>query len=245
MMSVKTRNDVMNHLQKVFGMPENADADFDLGLQPMKEDCEGADPKNPFNCVLVHTARRQFGSKAAIFWKYYAYLDLLDGKTGIRRVYRFKVTAAAYQHIHNLDTGKPFREGTAITLKAIAGGDKRSVRRKNAKAYHATPEGKMTGRLAAARTRKRKAEGDLERTKARVERLAETEKPRSPKLKEARQQVVVANTALNRALNDITKAEERVDEFRRTSGKSRPRRNHVFDLTTRNGAAGHYNIQAA
>jgi hypothetical protein len=243
MMSAKTKNDVMNHLQKVFGMPDVVDADFDLGLQPIREDCVGADAKNPFNCVLVHSAKRQFGSKAAIFWKYYALIDL--ERENVRRVYRFKVTTAAYRHIRDLDTGKPFREGTAITLKAIKGGDRLSVRRKKAKAYHATPEGKATGKLAAARVRKRKAEGNLKNAEERVERLVETEKPRSPKLKEARKQVVVASTALNLALDGITKAEEKVDEFRRTSGKSRPRRNHVFDLTTRNGAAGHYNIQAA
>jgi hypothetical protein len=235
----------MNHLQKVFGMPETVDADFDLHLEPIKEDCVDADPKNPFNCVLVHTARRQFGSKAAIFFKTYCYVDLLDPKTSIRRVYRLKVTASALRHIVGLDTGKPFRPGDKIKLARIEHADKRTVRRQNAKAYRRTSEGKATGKLNAAKARLKKARGDLGNLEDRIERLTKTEKPASPKLKEARDQARLARTRIKSALDDITDAGKKVDAFRRASGKSRPRRNHVFDLTTRNGAAGHYNFPAA
>jgi hypothetical protein len=233
----------MNHLQKVFGMPDVVDADFDLQLEPIKEDCEGAEATNPFNCLLVHTARRQFNSLAAIFFKTYAYVDLERG--GIRRVYRFKVTAGALRHIVGLDTGKPFRPGDKIKLAQIENADKRTVRRRNAKAYRATPEGKATSKLNAAKARLKKAKGDLENLEDRIERLAKIEKPASPKLKEARDQARLARTRIKSAVDDIADAGEKVNEFRRASSKSRPRRNHVFDLTTRNGAAGHYNFPAA
>lgn len=242
-MSTRTKNDVQSYIRSVFGKDLRiVDARAALLLQPVKADCIGADPKTPNNCVLSRCAQRMYGAKVAVFWKTYAYVDLVNPKTGRREIVRFVMSAGARRHIYDLDGGEPFREGTTIRLRAPTRGNRLSVRRRKAKIFHATPKGKLTAKLQAARIAKRKADNEKTKADDHLNELRGTEKPHSPKMLDAIQQQEAADRVQRIAVETLQIVSDKLDEVRKASGTTRPRRAHRFDLTSRNGAAGHYNF---
>jgi hypothetical protein len=250
-MKIKSLNsinaEIRAYLERVYGkpLPEIVDAKRPLRMQPIKADCDDAEPKNPFNCVLVHCAARMFGSRAAIFWKGTAYVDLISPEDNVRRIERFMVNQKAFQHIRDLDTGKPFREGTAIVLDAPTPSKTlESVRQAN-KRYHDSPRGKLVGRLTVARSAKRTAEARYDRAVIDFETAQERHSATSPIIAQAKEQRKIAREALQKARETEAALADRVDAKRTRSGKPRPRNGRKFDITTRNGAAGHYNIVQA
>lgn len=241
-MTKRTSNDVQSFARSIFGKDlPIVDAKSDLILQPIKLDCEGADPRTPNNCVLSKCAQRMYGAKVAVFWRYYALIDLVNSKNGRREINRYVNTAAARRHIYDLDGGEPFREGTSIRLRAPTGSHQLVHRRRNAKAFHATPKGKLTAKLQTARRVKRKTDGDQQRATELLNELKQTEKPQSPKMLAAIQRKESADKAARIATETLKFVTEKLDEVRKASGTDRPRRAHTFDLTSRNGAAGNYN----
>lgn len=242
-MTARTKNDVQSFVRSIFGKDLRiVDAKSPLLLQPVKIDCVGADPKSPNNCVLSKCAGRMYGAKAAVFWKYYAYLDLINPRTGRRELNRFVVSAGARRHIYDLDGGEAFREGTTVRLQAPSRSHKLALRRRNAKAFRKTPIGQLTGKLAAGRIAMKRAAAQKQAADDLVKELQQHEKPHSPKMLAAIQQQEASTKAAHMVADTLKTIADKLDEVRRTSGTSRPRRSHRFDLTTRNGAAGHYNF---
>lgn len=242
-MSRKTQNDVLQRIEMVYGKPPPpiVDAIVPLRLQPIKADCDGADPKSIDNCAFVHTAQRQYGARAAIFFKELAYVDLIDPKTNKRAIFRHRMTRAAIKVVTDFDTGKPFREGMAIVLLPIPEKQRLPIRRANAKRWRKTSAGKLAADLARAVTAHKKAEGEVDRTTAKVDELAQ-KTPASPKLKTARKQLRIARETFTTARERLAKARKQSAKYRVGSDAPRPRKHRAFDLTTRNGAAGHYNF---
>ena len=239
----RARHDVQARLDAVFGRDiEIVDSKEPLRMQPIRKDCVGADPKAPDNCILVHTAQRMFGAKAAVFWKAWAYVDLIDPrKPGVRLVYRFRLSNGAMRHIRDLDTGKPFREGTAIILQAVTPTQTREFKRAKDKKWRRTPSGKTIMRLNTARGSLKRAEAQYDRAVEQFEDITEHAKPGSPKLDEVREQRKVARKTLQTWRDKVADLTEKTAAIR-TRGNPSPRKAYRFDLSTRNGAAQHYNF---
>jgi hypothetical protein len=236
-------------LHKIYGEGiEIIDAKIPLRLQPIRLDCIGAEPKNPLNCVLVHTANRMFGSKAVLFFKSTAWIDLISPEDNVRRVERFLVTPSGFQHILNLDSGKPFKEGTAIILKPPHPSRQLENKRKYDSRYRQTPIGRLVLQHQVAKGQVKKAAIEYDKAVEKYEQAQENLSATSPKLIEAKQQRLVAKKTLEKTrLNLATVAEKlKESESKKNIGKRgtlvNRRKARRFDLRTRNGAIGHYNI---
>jgi hypothetical protein len=228
-MSFITKNEVLRYIHKVFGEDvEIVDAKFPLRIQPSPDDLVGAEPKNPGNCALVHTVRRQHGAQMAIFWKNVAYVDMIDAD-GVRRVFRFKVTKAARKLITDFDHGEPFEIGRAILLEApsknqtLKAGRKRLQAKKNENKKRAN----RRLRLTAAMTKK----------KAAAERAAR--RLREANVKKDRQSLAAIKQRKKEADAALKAVRDKIAAMDRTNRRRAPK---TLDLTTRNGAAGNYNL---
>ena len=230
------RTDVQLRIQQVFGAGVNViDAKETLRLQPTPVDCVGADAKAPDNCILVHTANRMYGSKAALFWKGYAYLDLITPEDGIVRVHRFRLSPGAFQHIDDLDTGKPFHEGTAVLLHAPSPSETLPRKRKSSRQWTRTASGKASRKLSNARRALAEAKAAVSQFENIISQTKSSSTIASVQAKERRQR-------LNQAREKVTRLSQEFEEVCRAPGGPKPRKARRFDLTTRNGAAGAYNF---
>jgi hypothetical protein len=228
-MSFITKNEVLEYIHKVFGEDvEITDAKYPLLIQPSPDDLVGADPKDPGNCVLVHTVRRQHGAQMLIVWKKVAYCDLI-GTDGVRRVNRLMVTKDATKLISDFDNGKPFEIGRAIVFDAPSKAQTLKAGRKRLKARKAGTNKWVDRRkrLTVAMTKKREA---ADRAAKRL--VAANAKKDAKNLPLIKQRKKDADAALQAVRNQIAA----MDKGRRHRAPKR------FDLTTRNGAVGNYNL---
>jgi hypothetical protein len=225
-MSTRTINDVHKRIKAQYGrMLPIVEAKENLRLQPEPCDAKGADAQDPSNCLLVHTAKRQFGCRAVVFWKTSAYLDLL-APNGQRRVERFVCSKKTRELIQQFDQGQKFKIGTAITLIAPAYNDRLDVKRKQSRiSRKANPD--FVIRLKAVRE-VRVARQTFERVRARTH-----DDTTSPSLVKAAARLAQAQEAA-----------ARLAQPPRDSSK-RPRNPHTVDLHTRNGALGRYKFAKA
>lgn len=228
-MSFITKNEVREYIHKIFGEEvEIVDAKYPLLIQPSPDDLVGADPKDPGNCVLVHTVRRQHGAQMLIVWKKVAYCDLI-GIDGVRRVNRLMVTRDATKLITDFDNGKPFEIGRAIVFDAPS---KNQTLKAGRKRLQAKKEGTKKWidrrkRLTVAMTRKRAAAARA--AKRLVAANAKKDAKNLPAIKQRKKE---ADAALKAVQNQIA-------AMNKGRHQRAPKR---FDLTTRNGAIGNYNL---
>lgn len=208
---------------------EVVDAKEPLRLQPQPCDLVGADPKDPGNCVLVHTARRMYDARLIIFWKTLAYVELI-GRDGKRRIERFKCSNEAVRQIEAFDRGQPICRGAAIVLLPFSRSERRAAKVKRLIAYHATRAGKITGRRNHLKRRVRLAEERVNRAKASLHTAKRDDNVCESKSAKA---IVVA------AESRLGEAQKQLSAFLKNHpAKKGP--SVVFDLTTRNGAIGAY-----
>jgi hypothetical protein len=217
-MSFKTNLDVLKHIRKVLGENvEIRDATFPLRLQPITSDAEGAEPKNPFNCLFVHCAKRMYGALITIFWKHVAYVDMVDSD-GVRRVYRFRISREAIERTKAFDKGEPYPPGAAITLIPPLKSDTLKAHAKRTSRHHAKKK--------QARIQVKNAEQRAKEITEQLKRIMANEKQDSKKIAEVKKRKATAEKAVLRAKVKMNKK----------------RKSPAFDLTTRNGAFGNYHF---
>ena len=232
-MSFTTKNEVLAHIHRIFGEKiEIVEATFPLRVQPIPEDMEGASPKDPGNCVFVHSVKRQFGSQMVIFWKNICYGDMLD-EDGVRRVFRFIVTKQATKMLAAFDQGKPFPVGTAISLKppkpaqTLKANRRRTQRKKAETKTYVDRRKRFTGIMSKQAQAAKDADERLKKAK-----LMSKVKQDTANIAGIKRRKEAADAALKATQDKIAA----MDKSRR---KRAPKK---FDLSTRNGAAGNYNF---
>lgn len=227
-------NEVNQYIRKVFGQDlKIVEATTPLRIQPIPDDAVGASPKDPGNCVFVHTVKRMYTSQMVLVWKKFAYIDLLNER-GTREVNRFAVSSAATKMLSDFDRGLPFKAGTAIeflpptkskTLKANRVLQRRG--REAAKKYE-----DRRGKLTVILNKKRKTARLI--AKRLNEVIKSNIKQDHAMLAGIKQRKAIADAALKEVMNKLAA----MDKDRKQRA---PR---TFDLSTRNGAIGNYNFSA-
>jgi hypothetical protein len=230
-MPFQSNNEIRQYIYKVFGKNiEIREARYPLRLQPIPADMDGADPKDPSNCVFVHTVKRMYGSQVVIFWKHIAYLDMRDND-GIRRVYRFAVTRTGTQRLCKFDHGEPFPLGSAITLmpatksQTLSAVRKSAQRRKKQQKQYGDRRKRLQSSLKNASKKLEREEQQL--TEIMANELQDTKKIAAVK---RRKKVVEAS---------ISKIQVDLQQMDAAKSQRAPKK---FDLTTRNGVFGRYNF---
>jgi hypothetical protein len=235
--------EIAKKLREAFGDLRVVDGCIPLRLQPMQCDVDGATPKDPTNCVYARAAKRQYGATKVIFWKTCAYADLV-GKDGIRRVERFLIRRDVLDLIEKFDRGQPFEAGRAFDLIVPPYGSKIKVkaraekeRRRENKKHRA-----VIDRAHGAKRRVKVAEARLQQAVTKLQEVRTTEKPQSPSLKLAAEQVKNEKVAVRQAKNDAARLVKAADKIKKRDSSNYPGRNpQTFDLTVRNGLH-HYNV---
>lgn len=236
----KYLNDATKRLQDRFGNLPIVDAKGSLPLMPEPCDCKGADPMNPGDCVLVHTAKRQFHCLAAVFWATRAYLVMPDPKAeGRFRIVRYSVPAEMRRRTAAFDRGEPFPIGTPLELLAPSKHETLKHKRADDRKRRNTPRGRATQNLMNARKHLVQTQKHRENLRQHIERAHESAKPKML-------------MALDEACLRIRAAEKRVVAATKkcasykqwNPGRPAPRP-PIFDLTTRNGARGNYKFTPA
>ena len=107
--------DLLQRVHEVFGPLPVIDASEPLTLHPLI-DAEGAEPRDPGNCLLAHCAARELGARTVAFFRGTTYLDRI-GPDGERRIERYMNSAAARRLIVAFDSGtQPITANTTLTL---------------------------------------------------------------------------------------------------------------------------------
>ena len=140
---MKTHDDVRKRIYAIFGPSiEIIDAKNELRLQPEFADLIGANPKSPDLCLLVRTAQRQFGCRAAIFFRQFCYLDLIGGD-GQRRIERFHNSRKTVEVIASFDCGEQPINGVGIVLYPPSKQHRLGDKRKRSSRDSRKPSGKL------------------------------------------------------------------------------------------------------
>jgi hypothetical protein len=229
-------NEVLKTLQKKFNIDiPIIEAVSPLRLMPKPCDEEGAEPKNPLNCLLVHTAQRMFDALAVVVWKTTVYVLLLavgrgpgvrlPGHAGRWRWERYVIREGALKILASFDRGEPFEEGTSIIFESPTFAHTRATKRKLGKKYRATESGKLAHKTSQARR-------TLKHAKAAMKKLPPSANP------SARAQ---ARAHIKKLETEFAKASRKQEEVAGSLGK-RISKAPTFDLTTRNGAQGKYHF---
>jgi hypothetical protein len=102
-------------LKRVFSGMEIIDAKGTIHLMVTDNDKIGAIPHDLENCVFAKTCKRLFNSRAMVFMRTIAYVDLED-EDGIRKVHRFRMGSRMEQAVAEYDRtdGEIFRPGTYL-----------------------------------------------------------------------------------------------------------------------------------
>jgi hypothetical protein len=110
--------DLLRRVHEIFGPLPVIDASEPLTLHPLPIDAEGAEPRDPGNCLLAHCAAREFGARSVAFFRGTTYLDRI-GPDGGRRIDRYMNSASARRLIVSFDSGtQPITADTTLTLLA-------------------------------------------------------------------------------------------------------------------------------
>ncbi len=107
--------DLLQRVHEIFGPLPVIDASEPLTLHPLPIDAEGAEPRDPGNCMLAHCAARELGARTVAFFRGTTYLDRI-GPDGERRIERYMNSAAARRLIVAFDSGtQPITTDTTLT----------------------------------------------------------------------------------------------------------------------------------
>ena len=234
--------DLLQRVHEIFGPLPVIDATEPLTLHPLPIDAEGAEPRDPGNCLLAHCAARELGARTVAFFRGTTYLDRI-GPDGERRIERYMNSAAARRLVVAFDSGtQPITADTTLTLlppyKQFTIADKRERSRK----FDQTPAGRARTELSHARTAVRNANANAERIQKRLANLRAADNGSA----QARRQIERWEKSRTRAAERLVEVAERlkcaeraVAEAKKLQGvTTRPRRH--LDLTTRSGAEGRY-----
>jgi hypothetical protein len=89
-------------VERIFeGLPV-IDAKNSISVYVQNRDIKKAKRKDPRHCVLAEACRRQYHSRAVLFLRRVAYVDLPD-KNGKRCVHRFRLTPRTQEQIADFD----------------------------------------------------------------------------------------------------------------------------------------------
>jgi hypothetical protein len=229
-MSFITNNEVHEHIRQIFGTDvEIREGELPLRVQPIPEDANGANPRDPSNCFFVHSIKRMYGSQIVIFFKKIAYLDMVD-TDGVRRIYRYLVSKEATARLSRFDRGQAFPLGSAIALL------------KPPKSH--TVQGLKHARI----TRQKKYEDRRRRLISTLDRKSREAKISDEQLKKTMTNEKKDAKKIAAIKRRKTQAEAAMKEARKAIAdmdkKKAERAPRKFDLTTRNGALGNYNFSA-
>jgi hypothetical protein len=109
-----TTNAQHQELDRIFGNLPLYEATHQLHIIPSYKDKKGAKRLDPWNCVLSKACQRLFGSTAAAFFGYFAYVD--REWRGKRILERFVVPKKTRGAIDEFDKTKIFPVGGFILL---------------------------------------------------------------------------------------------------------------------------------
>lgn len=223
-------------LRKYFGDLEIQDAKMPLLLIPTEADFKSAVRKDPQKCGLSRCVGRMFGASMALFFKRFAYIDLL-GPDGVKRIYRFAITGPALEQLAAFDRSQAVRLGKSITLRPPAPQETLAGMRKRNVTWRRSEVGRAIAAEHKALDELRSATREVERTTERYQEVSEAQPASSPKFKEAKQQLDAAQTRLRKARTRADTAVERAKRLRTHSFRpGRPPAPRQFDLTVRNAS---------
>jgi hypothetical protein len=228
-------------LRREFGDLEIIEGFAPLRLQPMQCDAETAVVKDPKNCVFSRTAARQYGATKVIFWKTFAYVDLV-GKDGVRHVERFVVPKTTFDLIEKFDRGEPFEVGRAFHLIVPPRHLSRKALSARSAARARTPAGRTVRAAYDAKAKYKAAGLRLEREETRLQDIRADTNPQSDKVKLASQRVASAKLSLRDAKTEFDHRFKAAEKVRAKKHRDKQQRKpQTFDLSVRNGQH-HYNF---
>lgn len=101
-------------LRNFFGDRLIYEAKAGLAVVPIDIDIKKAAPKNPTECVFAQACKRAYDTDIAVFFRRVAYIELLDPKSGEKRVTRFRISKLAQHAIEAFDNGRDAKPGAFI-----------------------------------------------------------------------------------------------------------------------------------
>lgn len=230
----KPKTVVHKMLTKAFGNLEIKDATTALLLVPTESDFKAAVRKDPRNCGLSRCVGRMFGATLALFFKRFAYIDMV-GQDGKRRVWRYTVSVPAMKQLSAFDRAEHVKAGRAIKLLPPSPGRTMASMRKTNVKWRKSDVGKAIAAEQQARSALRVAERELEKAQSHYQEAKAEHGASSPVIRMAEKQKQAAGTMLGKARERVATAAERSKKLRsisfRPSVTPKPRQ---FDLTVRN-----------
>lgn len=234
MKSAKPKTIVHKMIHKAFGNLEIKDATTALLLVPTESDFKAAIRKDPRNCGLSRCVGRMFGAQLALFFKRFAYIDMV-GQDGKRRVWRYTVSVPAMKQLSAFDRAEHVKTGRAIKLLPPSPGRTMAGMRKTNIRWRKSDVGKAVAAEQTARSALRVAERELERAQSHYQDAKSEHGSSSPVIKMAEKQKQAASVLLHKARDRAETAAERSKKLRSVSFRaSAPIKPRQFDLTVRN-----------
>jgi hypothetical protein len=228
-----------------FGNLEVKDAVTPLLLVPTEDDFKSAVRKDPKNCGLSRCVGRMFGATLALFFKRFAYIDMV-GEDGKRRVWRFVVSEPARKQLSAFDRAEHVKTERAIRLLPPSPGRSMAGMRKTNMRWRRSDVGKAVAAETKARSSLRVAEREAERAQSRYVEAKAEHGSSSPVLRMAEKQKAAATTELRKARDKVAVTVERSKKLRSISFRNteapKPRK---FDLTVRNATGFFSRAEAA
>lgn len=232
----KTKHKTQTHrtVAKAFGNLDIKDAPTALLIVPTDSDFKSAVRKDPRNCGLSRCVGRMFGSTLALFFKRFAYIDMV-GQDGKRRVFRYTVSVPAMKQLAAFDRAEQVKTGCAIKLLPPSPGRTMVGMRKTNTRWRRSDVGKAVAAEQAARSALRAAEREVEKAQSHYQDAKSEHGSTSPVLKMAEKQKHAAATILHKARDRMEAAEQRSKKLRSVSFRpSVPHTPRRYDLTVRN-----------
>jgi hypothetical protein len=155
-------------LQRVFNGLPVIDAKTPLRFFVSSADIQGADRKDPANCVIARACRRLFNSTTVLFWRSIAYVETID-ENDKHQVERFVLNQITRRRIARFDrTGKADPAGYMLFPPAVSQQlDSARQYRKEWDATHPVARRRIHGRriVLDARAEVRDGQGQIHFTK--------------------------------------------------------------------------------
>lgn len=234
---MKRKNRIRDVLGRAFPKLEIVDATHSLTLFPSKADFDKAVRQDPRHCGFANCTARICGSTQAHFFKRYVYLDRL-GEDGVRRVYRYVTSKSVFETLANFDMKRRIDIRRSFILRAPPRSQTIRAMRKANRKWRGSDIAKGIEAEAKARSTLSAAEREYQQALTLVERARETEKPSSPKMRDAQRRTEAAKTRVAKARVILDAKMTRLTKLREASpytgtGKARVTQT---DLNIRTGS---------
>lgn len=221
-------------LLKAFGNLEVKDATTPILLVPTESDFKSAVRKDPENCGLSRCVGRMFGARLALFFKNFAYIDIV-GPDGKRRVWRYTISAPALKQLAAFDRSETLSLGRSIQLLPPSPGRTMVGMRRQNTTWRRSEVGKAIAAEQRAISELRAAARQVEKAQTVYEEAKAEHGATSPVIKMAEKQKKAATVILQKARVRVETTAERAKRLRSGTFKpSNPPKPRQFDLTVRN-----------